>query len=356
MLFEKLADYFQRIEATGERLVLYKLIAELLGKASANELPKRAYLCEARLAPAFVGLEMGMGEQLITESVALATKMSSRQINRAYRQLGDLGVVAEKLLPQRISRLTISQAHENLLKIAKTSGPGSIDQKIRLLGELIKQASPRGARYLVRFAVGRLRLGIGPPTIIEAVARTNPDRKQTRALIERAYNSCSDLGLVLRTLRQKGPQGLTRFKLHVGNPVRMMMAERLPTAEAIVARLGRCAAEAKLDGFRCQVHLSSRSVEVFSRNLERTTYMFPDLVAAVRKQIKTSNAIIEGEAVAINEATGEFYPFQITVKRKRKYDVEEMAREFPLALVTFDLLYAHGKNYSAETYRPGTQN
>ena len=351
MLFDSLADYFERIEATGERIILYQLISELLDHASANELPKIAYLCEARLAPAFASLEMGMGERLVAESVAIATKKTPRQTNRAYKQLGDLGFVAENLLPQRISRLTISQVHEGLLEIAKTSGPGSIERKTRLLAELIKRASPRGARYVVRLAVGRLRLGVGAITIIEAVARTNPDHKQTRALVERAFNSCSDLGLVLKTLRQKGPRGLARFKLRVGNPVRMMMAERLPTAEAIVARLGRCAAEAKLDGFRCQVHLRNRKVEIFSRNLERTTSMFPDLVAAARKQIKGPSAIIDGEAAALNEATGEFYPFQVTVKRKRKHNVEQMAREFPLALVAFDLLYAHGRDYSGETYR-----
>jgi DNA ligase-1 len=351
MLFDTLAAYFERIESTSERLALYKMIAELLDQASAPELGKIAYLCEARLAPAFAGIEMGMGERLVAEAVAIATNRTSRQINRRYKQLGDLGLVAENLSPQQIGRLTVSRAHASLLKIATTSGPGSIDRKIRLLAALLRQASPRGVRYLVRLVVGSLRLGVGTTTIIEAVARSYPDHKHTRALIERAFNLCSDLGLVLKTARQEGLKRLSRFKLRVGRPVRMMMAERLPTAEAIIARLGGCAAEAKLDGFRCQVHLGNRKVEIFSRNLERTTQMFPDLVSAALKQIKGSSAIVEGEAVAINEATGEFYPFQVTVKRKRKHKIAEMAREFPLALIAFDLLYAHGKDYSQEPYQ-----
>src|SRR5262245_56582562 len=100
-----------------------------------------------------------------------------------------------------------------------------------------------------------MRLGVGAPTIIEAVARLQPDAKEARVVIERAYNLCSDLGLTLKTMRERGLGGLKKFKAHVGAPVRMMLAERLPNAEAIVKRLGRCAAEAKLDGFRCQVHL-----------------------------------------------------------------------------------------------------
>lgn len=350
MLFDTLADYFERIEATGERVVLYKLIGELLERANATELPKIAYLFEARLAPAFAGIQMEMGERLVAESVAIAAKKTIRQINRAYKLAGDLGLVAEKLLPAKTTRLTVGQAHADLLKIAMTRGPGCIERRVQLLAGLIDRASPRGARYLIRFAVGRLRLGVGALTIIEAVARTYPDHTKTRAFIEHAFNSCSDLGLVLQTLRNKGPRGLARFKLRFGSPVRMMMAERLPTAKAVVARLGRCAVEAKLDGFRCQVHLKDRKVEIFSRNLERTTEMFPDLVAAARKQIRASTAIIEGEAVAVDEVTGEFYPFQVTVRRKRKHDVEEMARQFPLALVAFDLLYARGKDYSSEPY------
>src|SRR5262249_17476492 len=63
------------------------------------------------------------------------------------------------------------------------------------------------------------------------------------------------------------------------------------------------------------------------------------------------SAIIEGEAVAINEATGEFFPFQVVSQRKRKHKIEETAREFPLTLVAFDLLQADGKDYLDQPYQ-----
>src|SRR5262249_32654399 len=115
--------------------------------------------------------------------------------------------------------------------------------------------------------------------------------------------------------------------------------------------VGRCEGEAKLDGFRCQVHLKGGKVEIFSRNLERTTDMFPDIAEAVAGVVRARSAIIEGEAVAVDEATGEFHPFQVTAQRKRKYKIEEMAREFPLVFVAFDLLYANGKDYIGQEYR-----
>ena len=103
--------------------------------------------------------------------------------------------------------------------------------------------------------------------------------------LERSYNLCSDLGLVLKTVRQSGLAVLPQFRVRVGSPVRVMMAERLPSAKAIIGRLGTCSVESKLDGFRCELHIKNKQVEVFSRNLERTTEMFPDLVSAARKQL-----------------------------------------------------------------------
>jgi DNA ligase-1 len=177
------------------------------------------------------------------------------------------------------------------------------------------------------------------------------DPKAAREIIERAYNRCSDLGLTLTALRQGGLTVLRRFNVRVGNPVRMMMAERLSSAEDIISKLGPCSVEAKLDGVRLQIHLNQRSVEIYSRNLERNTGMFPDIVAAVRSHVRARTAILEGEAVAFNETTGEFYPFQITIQRKRIHRVEEMARDYPLALVLFDLLFANGKDYTAKPYK-----
>jgi DNA ligase-1 len=351
MRFDVLAGYFNQLEAASGRLEMYRIIADVLTSAGTPETDRIAYLCQARLLPAFTGVELGMGERMVTAAIAKVSNASVQKVERLYKRAGDLGLVAQLLFPtKRRSSLTVIEAHNALLKIARTSGEGSIDRKVMLLAGLIRRSSPLGARYLVRFAVGRLRLGVGPETVIEAAARTCSNPRDARAAIERAFNLCSDLGLVLKTLKQRGLEGIRRFKVQVGKPVRMMLAERVKTADAIISRLGRCAVESKLDGFRCQAHINDGRVEIFSRNLERTTPMFPDLVAAIRKQVRAKKVIVEGEAMALNESTGEFYPFQVTVQRKRIHNVDQMARSFPLALVVFDLLYASGRDYTSETY------
>ena len=352
MDFDELTKYFERLEAVQGRLKMYKLLGELFSRAGEDEVTEIAYLIEARLGPPFAAVNIGMGERMVAAAVAAATKKSEAAVTKLYKQLGDLGLVAQRLTPKNTrGKLTVSEVYSSLLEIARTSGRGSAEKKVKRLADLIGSVSPLSALYIARFVVGRMRLGVGAPTIIEAVARLQPDAREARAVIERAYNLCSDLGLTLKTLRERGLGGLKKFKAHVGAPVRMMLAERLPNAEAIVKRLGRCAVEAKLDGFRCQVHLRARKVEIFSRNLERTTDMFPDIAEAVVASVRARSAIIEGEAVAVNEATGEFHPFQVTAQRKRKYKIEEMAREFPLVFVAFDLLYADGKDYINQEYR-----
>ena len=352
MLFDELAKYFGRLEAISGRMKMYRLLGELFSQAGVSETAEIAYLLEARLGPPFASVKIGMGERMVAIAISEAMKAPEEKVNKLYKKLGDLGLVAQSLAPKsRRGKLTVSAVYSTLLEIARTSGEGSVEKKIGRLAKLLKSTAPLSALYIARFAVGRLRLGVGAPTIIEAVARSQPDGKEARIVIERAYNLCSDLGLALKTMRQRGLKGLKRFKAHVGSPVRMMLAERLPSAEAIIKRLGRCSVEAKLDGFRCQIHLNNRKVEIFSRNLERTTEMFPDISTAFASSVRARSAIIEGEAIAINEATGEFHPFQVTAQRKRKHNVEEMARDFPLVFVAFDLLYANGEDYIGQEYR-----
>ncbi|MBO0860513.1 MAG: ATP-dependent DNA ligase [Chloracidobacterium sp.] len=352
MYFDELAKYFAKLETTSGRVKMYKLLGELFSQAGDDEVAEIAYLLEARLGPPFAAVNIGMGERMVASAVGAATKKSEREVSKLYKKLGDLGLVARSLTPKnRRGALTVSEVYSSLLEIARRSGRGSAEKKVQSLADLIRTASPLSALYIARFVVGRMRLGVGAPTIIEAVARSQPESKEARTVIERAFNLCSDLGLTIKTMRERGLADLKKFKAHIGAPVRMMLAERLPNAEAIVKRLGRCAVEAKLDGFRCQVHLSGRKVEIFSRNLERTTGMFPDIVESAAASVRARSAIIEGEAVAVNEATGEFHPFQVTAQRKRKYKIAEMARDFPLVFVAFDLLYADGKDYINQEYR-----
>ncbi len=113
---------------------------------------------------------------------------------------------------------------------------------------------------------------------------------------------------------------------------------------------GIAAVEQKYDGFRVQVHKDGKRIRLFSRRLENTTEMFPDIVRAVEDEVHANKIIFEGEALAFNESTSEYLPFQETIQRKRKHDVEKKAEELPLHLFTFDILYLKNRDWLSEPY------
>lgn len=357
--FGVLVEVFSKLEATTKRLEMFEILSEFFKKISKEEIDKVVYFCQEQLLPSFKGIEIGMAEKMVEKAIAKASGKKQEEIEKLYKKLGDLGLVAEEVLKsKKISTLlvkqeglSINEVYDALLKIANISGEGSVDKKINELSSLLVKVNATEAKYVVRFVLGRLRLGIGDPTIMDSLSKAiSGDRMKLRPKIERAYNLCSDLGLVAKVLFEKGEKGLDAFKVQVGSPIRMALAERLPSAEDIIKKIGKCGVETKYDGMRLQLHKQGNKVEIFSRNQERVTHMFPDIVEAVLKQIKAREAIIEGEAVAFNEETGEYFPFQVTMTRKRKYEIEKRAEEAPLVLFAFDLLYADGKDYTKAAY------
>lgn len=350
MKFSQLADYFEKLEATAKRNEMVALLAELFKSLSPEEINKVSYLCQERLVPNYEKIEFGMSEKLIARSLSKALGKDENEIWSLYKEMGDLGLLAQEYIKTKGDVLEILEVYNRLLDIATTAGKGSVEKKTDELAKLFSLASGKEAKYISRIVLGRLRLGIGDPTVLDAFSYAYCGDKSLRPVIERAYNLCSDLGLVGYTLFSKGLDAIKDFKVQVGKPIRMALAERLPTAEDIIAKIGRCSVEPKFDGFRCQIHKDGKDIKIFSRNLEDNTEMFPDLVDGARKQINSEKAIIEGEALAFNEEAQEFYPFQVTVQRKRKYQIETMMIDLPLKLFAFDLLYLDGEDYTSRPY------
>jgi DNA ligase 1 len=351
MRFRHLAEVFERLEATAKRLEMFEILADLFRSAGADEIAPIIYLSQGRLLPAFQGLEMGMSDKLLMRALVEATRRPPEEVLAHYKHSGDLGTTAETLLKDHAGEgLAVAQVYEELLRIARTGGGGSVEKKLGNLAELLAAASPKEAKYIARFVVGRLRLGVGDATVLEALALAKLGDRKLKVDLERAYNLCSDLGRVGEAASEGGREAIGAIRVQVGYPIRMALCERVVEPEDIIQKIGRCAVEPKLDGFRCQIHKDGEGVEIFSRNLERTTPMFPDIAEAVKRQIRAKTAIFEGEALAFDEGTGELLSFQTTIQRKRKHGIADHAKEFPLKLFGFDLLYVDGEDYTPRPY------
>jgi DNA ligase-1 len=247
--------------------------------------------------------------------------------------------------------LTVQKVYETLDKMAETSGSGAVDTKMALLAGLLAAASPLEAKYILRTVTGNLRLGIADMTVLDALAVAYGGGKEAREYVERAYNICSDLGRVAKTVVEEGIEGIKGFRVSAGEPIRPMLAERLSSPEEILEKLGgKCAAEYKYDGERLQAHKQGSDVRLFSRRLENISNQYPDAVRLLEKNVKAKEAIVECECVAVDSDTGEMRPFQELMHRRRKYEIDKAIEDYPVSLFIFDLLYVDGRDLTLEPY------
>ena len=354
--YETVAEAYRDLEQASGRLALTDRLATLLAGTPAGLLPTVCYLCQGLIAPEFAGVDLGLAEKMAVRAVATTTGTAPEQVAASLRETGDLGQAAEQLLATtaagRPASLQVAAVVDTLHRIAEAEGPGSQGRKLELLAGLLNQATPLEARYLLRLVTGGLRLGIGTPTILDALARAHAGGRAARPVLERAYNICCDLGQVAATLVQGGLAAVEQLQVRPGNPVRVMLAQRLSDAAEILEKLGgQCAAEYKYDGVRVQAHRTADGqIELFTRRLERVSTQFPDVVELLAAGLGPSEAIVEGEVVAFDPAAGELRPFQEVMFRRRKYGISDAVRDVPVGLFCFELLYADGQDLTRLSY------
>jgi DNA ligase 1 len=352
------AEAYRDLEQVSSRLGLTERLAALLAQTPAGLLPTVCYLCQGLIAPEFAGVDLGLAEKLAARAVATAAGADAAQVAALLRETGDLGQAAERLLAMpspradgRAASLEVTDVVRTLGEIAAAEGAGSQGRKLDLLAGLLAQATPLEARYLLRLVTKNLRLGIGTPTILDALAQVHAGGKAARPALERGYNICCDLGKVAAALVSGGLAAVGQLRVQPGNPVRVMLAQRLADADQILARLGgRCAAEYKYDGVRVQAHRTADgTIELFTRRLEQISAQFPDVVELLAG-LGPTEAILEGEVVAYDAVAGELRPFGEVMLRRRKHGIDQAVRDVPVGLFCFDLLYADGEDLTMLPY------
>src|SRR2546430_5104562 len=350
MKFRELATYLDQLAATNSRNELVRILSELYGACSVEEIEPITYLIQGRLAPFFEPVEIGLAEKLLLSAMAMAYGTPKDEVNKLYRKVGDVGVTAQRLAPESGGESpSVTEVHRRLFEIAGTSGAGSLQKKLELFASLLGDLDPASAKHLVRITVGKMRLGIGDPTVLDALSFAKRGDRSLRPVLEGAYNRTSDLGLIARTLWAEGEPGLEALRVAAGHPLRAQLAERLPNPEAVIKKLGTVGVQPKYDGLRVQIHKDGEEVSIFSRNLESMTEMFPELVSAAAK-LDVANVILDGEAIAYNPETEEYVPFQQTTARRRKAGIQELAENVPMRAFIFDVMFRDGSDLTPLPY------
>jgi DNA ligase-1 len=362
MKFFILVNYFQKLEKLSSRNSMIKILKELFEKSSTSDIDKICYLILGKIAGEYENIQLGISDEMVKSSIALAANVDDNEINKEMRNTGDLGKVASKMIKGKKKKfekffdckkvLDVNKIYEGLMKIVEAKGSGSQKSKQKTLTAMLTCTSPEERRYLIGIVTGEMRLGIGEMTVLDGLAANFLESKKDRKELEFAYNVCSDIGHVAKILAKNGIEGVKHIRPAINRPIKPMLAQRVSEMSDIRKKIDSdlIAAEEKYDGERIQAHKDDNKIRLFSRRLTDVTDQFPDVVENVRKHVKVKKAIIDGEVVAYNFKDNRYYPFQKLMQRRRKYDVDQYAKKIPIRYMVFDLLYLDGKSQMDNGY------
>ena len=375
MEYAALVAVYERLAGTQSNNEKTAIVAEQLADTAEADLPMYVRLLRGEVFAAWQSDDLGVSSSLASRAVARASGRSEGDIEDDWRETGDLGDAAARAIEGQVQQtlvskpLTVERVYETLRSLADVDGAGSEDRRVGEIAGLLSDADPDEAKYVVRTALGHLRLGIGEGTIRDAIADAFLEDGDSEA-VERALQVTNDAGVVAQTAKTGGTDALAALELAVHRPVQVMLAEKAESIETALADAGADdgtadpeggnaslaqfaddtpdddtapLVEYKVDGFRAQVHATPEETRVFTRRLEDVTHQFPDVVEAVEAGFDADSVVLEGEILGDDPETEEPVPVQHLSRRiKRKYDVAELVAEVPVVLYAFDLLAVDG--------------
>lgn len=404
MRYSELVEVYEKLDSTTKRLEKTFFLAEFLMKVPNDELPEVMLLLEGKAYPDWDQRKIGIASQLMLKAIAQASGSSISKVEESWKKLGDLGLVAEKLIGNKTQHtlgrtdIITSKVLHNIQKLAGIEGEGSVDSKVNYMVELLSSATASEAKYLVRTILEQLRIGSGSGTIRDAISsaffphiegitderlaklkkgktielESVPELRKIYSyaiikpssesigrevynsislLLQQAYDLTNDWGKVALAAA-KGVEALEKIELTIGIPIKVMLAVRSESLDDALDISGvPAAAEYKYDGFRLQIHREKEKITLFTRRLENVTAQFPDAVEAVKNHVRGNSFILDAEAVGFDPKTSIYLPFQsISQRIKRKYGIDEMAKKFPIELNVFDIIEYNGKSLLHEPF------
>jgi len=375
MKFSQFATHLQELEATGSRITMTQLLAKLYQKLDADEVAIASYLLQGVLLPAYESLEFQLSIKMVIRALArmrdaaevdksITTDLfgneselsSSTEIMTLFSKLGDLGLVAEKIRAesnQPTGSLTVREVYDQLVAIAQENGAGSQDRKLQQLSQLFSQLDSISSKFVSRMVLGKMRLGFSTMTMMDALSWAMTGSKVESEMLEASYQRRADIGklaevYLVHDSAAERVKALENVTVEVGVPLVPALCQRLNSSQEIIDKMGQVFAESKYDGLRVQIHILKPKnqpaiIKTFTRNLEDTSQMFPELGRVV-ESIDCESCILDAEAIGYDPDTNELVTFQETVTRKRKHDIEKASAQTPIRFYVFDVLSLDGRS------------
>jgi len=357
ILFKSLAELLEKIEATKKRLEIIGMTADFLRRLDAEEVEPAVSMILGRAFPKWSQKTLDVSWVTLSGILQRITGVDWDVFREAVAGTGDVGAAVKavfektKVKKQAVlleKTLTITEVRRLLQSIVGAVGSGSREKKERLIAALLSQASPVEAKYLVKIFVGEMRTGLYEGLMEQAVAKAFD---VPLVIVQKASMALGDIGEVAAIAKTEGKESLSQVGFQVFRPVKLMLAQTVDdVGHALAEHGGRTAFEYKYDGARVQIHKRGDEVRVFSRRLTDVTRSLPEVVEAVKSNIKADEAIVEGEIIAVDDV-GSPIPFQHLMRRfKRVHEVRSIAEKIPVKLYLFDVLYLNGESLISLPY------
>ena len=346
--FADLAQLGERLAGTTKRLELATLLADFLKSLSPAELPAAVRLTIGRVFPEWDSRTLNVSGQAVMSVIGELVDASPTLRDQVFSEAVDGGEAVQALLerarrqPPAAPPLTLIEVFGALEQIAQAEGRGSRTRRTELLRALFSRASAVEAKFLAKVIFGEMRTGVDEGILLDGIAQAAGVKPR---LVRRANQVWGDLGKVAVTALTEGEAGLTEATIALFTPIKPMLAQTAEDAATAFSELaGHIAVEYKLDGARVQIHARRKQVRIFSRQLSDVTDSLPDVAADVRTKLLASEAILEGEVVAV-DAKGRPLPFQHLMRRfRRTHEVAEAIADIPVRLYLFDALCVDGRS------------
>jgi DNA ligase-1 len=360
MDYKTLCDVYSELESTSKGLEKTKILSEFLGKIKSN--PEEIYLLRGKIFPDYDSREFGFSNQLAVRAIAKALGEKDSLVIDSFKTSGDLGSTVENLFKGKkqsalfSKKLTVEKVLVNLRNLQTQEGNGAVDKKIGLVIELLNSASAKEAKYIIRTLLGDMKIGVGDGLLRDSIVefcfspKDMEEKKKFSQEVQEAYDKTTDFAEVFSMACENK---LDSIKLSPGKPVKVMLFPKAKDVEDAFRIVGKPAAfEYKYDGFRVMINKDAHGkVKIFTRRLEEVTKQFPEIIEYVTKNVNGESFIVDGEAVGFDSKTKQYTEFQdISQRIRRKYDIEETAKNLPIELVLFDIIYYEGKSLINESF------
>ncbi|MFW6026808.1 MAG: hypothetical protein ACOCRX_10750, partial [Candidatus Woesearchaeota archaeon] len=368
MEFNKLCEYFEKLESTQSRLNKIKIIEEYIEETK-NILDFSIPILEGKIIPPWSSQKLGVSKKILLKCLETLYGLDKNVIEEEFRKKGDVGLVAESLVDKKTQQtlasfsnkknISVKNVFDNIKKLPTIEGSNAVNQKISLISELISNSNGKEAKYIMRIINGDTRMGVSTGTIRDAIAESlfpkiiglrdkdeefdencnilyvksldnikgintndydliKPKDYQTARdcfnyiteSLQSAYDKINEMRKITNLVLKGGLKEIENVSLELMVPFKVMLMQKVKSIKEASENIDLpFYLEYKYDGFRAQVHKKGDKIKIFTRNLEDVTEQFPDVVSNLRVAIKIENVILDGEFVGVDKK-GNYLPFQ----------------------------------------------